>query len=135
MVDLVKTFEKDADAEDNGRWFTIVEGLEFLIARARNPKHRTALERLMRPYRAQIEAGTFPTTEVDRITDDAAAEAVWRGFRGDLQGDGEDVADTKESRLKMLRDPRLKDMREAVFAISQSEDSYRKEEVDDAIKN
>ena len=109
MVDLVKTFEKDADAEDNGRWFTIVEGLEFLIARARNPKHRTALERLMRPYRAQIEAGTFPTTE--------------------------DVADTKESRLKMLRDPRLKDMREAVFAISQSEDSYRKEEVDDAIKN
>jgi hypothetical protein len=135
MVDLVKAFEKDAKAEEQGRWFTIVEGLELLIARARNTKHRAVLERLMRPYRAQIEAGTFPSSEVDRITDEAAAESLWLGFRGDLQIDGKSVVDSQEARLKILRDSRLKDMREAVYAISQSEDSFRKEEIDDAVKN
>jgi hypothetical protein len=135
MVDLVQTFEKDADAEVNGKYFKIVEGLELLIARARNAKHRAALERLMRPNRAQIEAGTFPQEEVERITDEAAAEAIWLGWRGELTVGGETVEDTKAGRLKMLRDSRLKDMREAIYAISQAEDGFKKEEQEDALKN
>lgn len=135
MVDILQKFEKDTDAEENGRWFTVAEGLEFLIARANNPTHIRVMEKLSRKHKADLSTGMLATDVLIELTEECYAEAIWLDWRGDLTYDGKVVKNSKEVRLTMLRDRRLKDMKDAIYSVAANGDAFAKEEQEASAKN
>jgi len=135
VVDILQQFEKDAGAEEEGRWFTITDGLEFLIARANNPRHVRVMERISRQHKADLSTGTLPQDTLIAVTEECYAEAIWLDWKGELVYDGETVTNSKEMRLKMLRDRRLRDMKEAIYVVASNGDAFVKEEQEASAKN
>ena len=76
-MNLYDRFETAPDAESEGVWVDIGDGMKILVARAGNPAHKGVVDRLTKPYRAVLRAGGNlpPDTQLE-VAIESAAEAI-----------------------------------------------------------
>lgn len=94
----------DQDATVNGVWRDLGQGLEILVARARNPEFVRYLEQLSKPYLRQIRDGTMAKDVSQRLYVKALARKVLRDWRGLHDDEGNEIPYTPTVAEELLSD-------------------------------
>lgn len=141
MLDLKKIRQEcaiDLKKEVEGVWFplTSIPGVDVKVARAGNPRHEKAAQRLMKPYLKSRRFGKDLPPEVqDRIETDLILDTIlidWRGMPGE---GGQEAPYSKELAAVLLRDPEFKIVKEEIGQCAEELDAYKKEEEEELEKN
>ncbi|MGB0749054.1 MAG: hypothetical protein ACPGO3_09935 [Magnetospiraceae bacterium] len=133
-MDLYAQFETAPEAETEGVWVDIGGGAEIRVARAGNPAHRAAADRLTKPYRAVLRAGgNLPDKTQREIAIESMVEAILLDWRGVTGPDGGPLPYSKENARRALSD--LKDFRDLVTQIATAAETFRKSALEQAAKN
>jgi len=128
-IDSIRT---DLVKEFNGVWIPFIEGIELLIARARNPKYLEKLRELTKQY-----------TDIDKINNEifedilkkVRAETILLGWKNIQDKDGKDILYSSEQALVFFKDPELKDFYNFVIVVSENADYFRKSFLEGSLKN
>jgi len=101
--------------------------IKFRIARANTPGYRSAVRRIMKMHKRQIENGSLSDEQSDKITAQLMAEHILVDWEG-LSNDGENFPYTKENAEAFLGDPQYAEIREWIMAQAQDLENFRSEE-------
>lgn len=140
---LSDAFSSDRDAEENGRFMDVADGIQFQIRRARSKAVTDARKRIYGPYeRAMKHRDELPPELEVKLTIDLLSQAVITGWRraniGDdakmvyspmTDDDGIEQPFSSELVASLLRNPDYgKDLRQTVIILSSDGDMFRPEE-------
>lgn len=101
-----KQFKTDSGLEQDGVEFSFGDAGVFLLARAGsgNKRYVTALERVFRKYRRQLQLDVLPNEVQERALQEVYADTVVRGWE-DVTGEDElPLPFTRANCLKLFRD-------------------------------
>lgn len=134
-MSLYDMYETDPDMEKGGIILNYGDGQKFKIARAggANVNFAKSLERIMRPYRKQLDNGSLADDVANELFIRVFAETVVKDWEGIDDRAGETMKFSVENCVKLFTDlPELfTDIREAASNIS----NYRLEQLEEDIKN
>lgn len=101
-----EVFETDKDLETEGRWIDYGGAGEYLIARAggANKKYSNLLQKRMKPYRRQMEAGTLDNEKAKDILIGAFVDAVLLDWKGVNNREGEALDYTRDNAIQLFKD-------------------------------
>lgn len=125
-------FRKDEEAEENGKWAVITDGVEFKIRRMRSKAVVKARERIYGPYERAMGARKkdLPEQVENQCTVNLLSEAVlvdWRG-EGMVDDDGKTIPFSPDAAKKLLSDDEYgQDLRAAVINLSLDGDFFSPE--------
>lgn len=129
-MDLGK-FRSNLDLESEGVWVELGEDARIKVARMNNPRHASALRRLTKPYRRQIEAGTLNEDIAYRVIGEAMAEGILLDWQG-LTENGEPLKYSPKAARDLLTNPQLRDFRAQIEAAANDAEQFRLEEIETA---
>jgi len=130
-------YKTDDALESKGIWLNYGKDGKFLVARAggANKRFTKRMEAATRPYRRQLEAGTFNDNDLlEKVLAEVFAETVILGWEGITnKKTGEDVPFTKENCIRLLKAiPNLfADLREQAASMA----NFRQEGLEEDAKN
>ncbi len=131
---LFQQYETDPVAEVEGIWVTdLVDGFDVKIARWQNAKHREVIRRVSKPYEQQLERGTLSDKVGTELMIQGIATAIVTGWNGAEDADGNPLEFTYENVVQLLTD--LPDLREEIAKFAQTQDLYRVQSIEEAVKN
>ena len=137
-VDVFEAFALDLTAEKEGRWFRNVRpGLDLLIGRTNGPEYQRLFERKMREAQALVDAGELDSETTEQIMVECIAEKVllgWGGTKG-MAFQGEKLAYSPATSLKVLSPPAMRDFRNLVWNLGSNAENYRQRTLRDDAKN
>lgn len=122
-IKALQVFRTDEDAEENGKWVPIADGVEFKIRRLRSKTVNKARERIYGPHERAMGARRKELPEAIELlcTVSLLAESVivdWRG-EGMVDDDGNAVPFSVDTAKELLSDPETgKDLRSTVIQLS-----------------
>jgi hypothetical protein len=134
MADLFKKYGTDAEAEVDGKWEDMGDGLKVRVARWLNRKFLRRMEDLQRPYRYQIENGTLPRDKDEEIMTRLIAETILTGWEG-LEIGGKAVPYSLNAAVDILNRPDLREFRDEVLRIARTNDRFRRADTEAEGKN
>jgi hypothetical protein len=122
---LYQKYETDLQAEVEGVWVELAQGVKIKVARWLNDNHIRVLDRLKAPYRDQIRAGIPLEKDIMlSIASDAMSEAILLGWEGFEKEDGTELPYSKEEAAKALKS--LRDFRDDVTSLSEVRAAFNK---------
>lgn len=119
----------DTALETEGVWRDIGDGATLKIARLNNPKYTACFNRLIRPFRRQIQAGTLAESKQAELMAEALAETVLLDWKGVYAEDAE-LPYSKQEARRILADPQYSPFLAQVVELAQDEAAYRQMEVE-----
>lgn len=128
-------FRHDEDAEENGKWTTIAEGVEFKIRRLRSKAVSKARDRIYGPFERAMgpRKKDLPDPVEIECTTRLLAEAVvadWRG-PGMVDDSGQPIPFSVETAREIFSDPETgKDLRATVINLSMDGEFFSPESED-----
>ncbi|TAD87678.1 MAG: hypothetical protein EAZ99_16580 [Alphaproteobacteria bacterium] len=132
-MDIRKAFATDRTAEQEGVWVALGDGARVKVARFNNPRHRSVLDRLRRPYRSLLMAGRdLPEDVAEAMAVEATAEALLLDWDG-ITENGQPLAYGRETARRLLAE--LPDFRDAVAYLAMQAETFRREALETAEKN
>lgn len=134
-IKALKVFRTDEDAEENGKWATIAEGVEFKLRRLRSKAVNKARERIYGPYERAMGARKKELPEAIEVqcTINLLAEAVVVDWRGDgmVDDDGNSIPFSVDVAKEIFGDPETgKDLRATVIGLSMDDGLFSPEDED-----
>ena len=138
-ITLYSAYESDPILEKAGVWIVLAKDLEIKLASFGNDAHMEYLEKLQKPYKAQIRRDALPKHIDEDIHCRAMAKEVildWRG-EGWVDRDGKPLAYSVENAYTLLSDPKMKKLKADIIYLATNNETFRQMEEDkaDAIKN
>ena len=133
MAKLSKRYGTSAHKEAEGVWVDLGDGIRVKVARANNPTHLRATERLIKPFRRQIQNNSLPIDKTTELTIKAMSLGILKDWEGIENDKGKPVPYSEDMAVELLTE--YKDFREEVSEISQSMEMYRNEEIEEEQKN
>ena len=131
---LYQQYQTDPTAEAEGVWVRdLAPGFHVKIARLNNPKHKAVSLRLARPFRAQIDRDTLSEEKADELVVQALAETIVMDWEGGTDEAGAALEPTLANKVKLLTD--LPDLRADIVQAAKTQDLYRAESIEAAVKN
>lgn len=132
-MNIYKAFKTDEAAEREGVWVRISPTARLKIARAQNPRHTAAMQRLAVPY---LKPGQR-TTDLDDATYqsvavEAAAETILVDWEGVLDRNDQPCSYSKEAAHEFLK---IKDFFSVVWTAAQGFELYREARIQEQAKN
>ena len=132
MAKIGQRYGTSSEKEREGVWVNLGDDLKVKIARANNPTHSKATERLIKPFRRQVLNNTLPQEKQVEITVKAMATGIVKDWEGLEDDDGKTIDYSVDSCVELLTD--YKDFREEIAEISQSMEMFRNEEIEEEVK-
>lgn len=126
----------DSRSAIEGVWINIQGPFDVLVARAGNPKYRSALQRYLAAALADHKASSLdelPDGVFDTVMTRAMAEAILVGWRGIHDDDGP-IKYSVERAYELLDNQDAYEIRQAIESASVTRDNYVSASVEDAIK-
>ncbi len=131
-IERIKT---DVSKEIDGVWVDFVLGIRLKIARARNSKYREVLRDLMEPVQKDVRNDTITLDALDSILIKARAKTILLDWENIETPGGDSIPYSSAQAEKFFSDPELKDFYEFVVTVSESADDFKKEFIDESVKN
>lgn len=123
MADI-RSVMTDVDMEVHGAWVPFYDGIEFLIARARNPKYVEFLKKELEEYRDIQRANALDPKILEEALLKSRANCILLGWKN-IEEDGKPVEYSHEKAMEYFKNPGLKDMYDFVIVSSENRDWYR----------
>lgn len=134
-IKALQVFRTDEDAEENGKWATIADGVEFKLRRLRSKAVNKARERIYGPYERAMgpRKKDLPEAVEVQCTINLLAEAVvvdWRG-EGMVDDNGNAIPFSVDTAKEIFGDPDTgKDLRATVIGLSMDDGLFSPEDED-----
>lgn len=134
-MDLFAAYAVDESLENNGTWFPVGGGTEFLVARSGNKAYGKHLTKLVERDRMVLDLGEeVASAKSDEIMVEVMAHTLLLGWRtAKADGTYDDTIQFKKQALKyspenaklILSDPRMKDLRKLVIRCAEDTEAYK----------
>jgi len=128
----LKRFATDKNAEIEGVWVKLDEGVELKIARMGNEKFNELFRKYSRPYKRAIRNGTLSDSIAEDILLKCMSEAILLDWKG-LEEDGVPLEYTKENAYRVLKEYEV--LRDFVTSCAEDFELFKKQEDEEAEKN
>ena len=118
LKSLKKNYGTDLSKETEGVWFksSVIEGLEFKIAKTGNPVYEKLVRKLYKPYIKQVRKGTdLPHSVTQEISNQLIVDALLLDWKGMPGVDGTEVPFSKSEAKALLEDRELKDLKAEIM--------------------
>lgn len=135
MTSLYDLYETNLDLEQEGVWVEIAEGIELKVAALGNPNHQEAMERFSKPYKSQMRQKTIAKDIEEDLHMKAIAKAVLVDWKGVTDRKGKEIVYSFENAYKLLTDPSMRRFKSIVLGLSTEAETFKSQEVEEAIKN
>lgn len=118
LKSLKKNYGVDLGKEISGVWFksSVIDGLEFKIAKSGNPAYEKLVRKLYKPYLKQVRKGSdLPDSVTNEISNQLILDALlldWKGMPGE---DGVEVPFSKAEAKVLLEDKELKELKAEIL--------------------
>jgi len=118
LSSIKKAYGTDLSKELEGVFFksSLIEGLEFKIAKSGNPAYEKMARKLYKPYTKQIRKGMdLPDSVTNEISTKLIVETLlldWKGMPGQ---DGVDVVFSKAEASALMDDKELKELKQEIM--------------------
>jgi hypothetical protein len=128
-IKALQDFRSDEQAEEEGKWATIAEGVEWKIRRLRSKAVTKARDKIYGPYERAMgpRKKDLPDAVELQCTIKLISEAVvvdWRG-PGMVDDDGKAIPFTVDNCVAVLEDPETgKDLRATVINLAMDGDFF-----------
>lgn len=131
-IKALEVYKHDEEAEENGKWAPIAEGVEFKIRRLRSKIVQTARDRIYGPFERAMGPKTkeLPEAIEKQCTIKLLSTALVTDWRGDgmVDDDGNPIPFTAENAAAIFSDEETgKDLRGAVINLSTDGDFFAPE--------
>jgi hypothetical protein len=128
-IKALSDFRADEDAEENGKWTTIAEGVEFKIRRLRSKAVSKARDKIYGPFERAMgpRKKDLPESVEQECTIKLLATAVVVDWRGDgmVDDSGAPIPFSVDNATEILSDPDTgKDLRATLIALSMDGDFF-----------
>lgn len=134
-VKALKDFRHDEDAEENGKWTTLADGVEFKIRRLRSKVVNKAREKIYGPHERAMgpRKKELPAQLEEMCTIRLLSEAVvvdWRG-PGMVDDENKPIPFSVENCAEVLSDPDTgKDLRVTIINLSMDGEFFSPDDED-----
>lgn len=128
-MSFLKKYKTNQDAEKNGVWVEVDDGVELKVARLNNDNAREMRRKLEKPYR---NFPTIPDHVQEGILRTVVAKTVLVDWKGITDDDGEAIPYSTEAAEKLFTD--LPDFLSDVVSLSLARETFQTEGID-AVKN
>ena len=118
LKSLKKNYGTDLSKETEGVWFksSVIEGLEFKIAKTGNPVYEKLVRKLYKPYIKQVRKGTdLPDSVTQEISNQLIVDALLLDWKGMPGVEGTEVPFSKSEAKALLEDRELKDLKAEIM--------------------
>lgn len=129
----LSAFKTDSAKETAGVWFPVGAGLEVLVARMRNAKHRERLRELMRPHLQRVRRGQMDLALVEKLNTQAMGETVLLDWKNLQDDDDKPIPYSKEKAVEILG--KVLEFADMVSEFASDIENYREEVRADAEGN
>lgn len=117
----------DLEKAAAGVWIEYDDGISFLIARSNSPEYRSAIRRMHKQHKHQIENQTLSDAKSDQLMAGLMATHILIGWKG-LKSHGEEFKYTRDNAEAMMEDERYSEIRAWVMAQAEDLENFRSEE-------
>ena len=132
MGDLKRMFGTNKNAEIEGIWQDIGDGVSLLIARIGNPQYQKEFQKIAKPHRRALRRGTLSDEVAEKLLIKAMAKNILLDWKG-LEEDGEPIPYSYENAVRILTE--YKDLRDYVSDMANEIDAFKLEDDEEAEKN
>lgn len=133
-MSLYDTYATNSAAENDGVWVDFGPELKVKIRRFSAPAVKLVRTRLEKPYAGILRGGgSIPDDVLEGMTEQIIAEAVIVDWKGAKDRNGDEIPNTTEAKLQVLKD--LPDFRNQVAAVAMERETFKRELDEDAVKN
>jgi hypothetical protein len=132
LGDIRKLFGTNKQAEIEGKWNDIGDGIELLVARIGNPQYQKEFMRISKPHRRSLRRGTLNDEVAERLLIKVMAKNILLGWRG-LKEDDVEIEYSYTEAVRVLTE--YKDLRDIVSDIANEMDSFKDEDEEEGKKN
>lgn len=126
---------QDLQLERDGAWFEHHSGARFKVARSNSSAYEEARRLALEPYIERARRQRISEEELREILTPAFAAHLLRGWEQVDDDAGQPLPCTPENAERVLRDERLRDLREWLFDCSDRAAAYRARAAEDARGN
>jgi len=127
IYDIFNTPNKNKDAFENGKWFSINDTSKIRLRGAASPESVRVRKEVEEPYAARIDAGMDLTTkETEEVTLRIVSKGIISGWEGPIFVDdkGKKIKYTAENAYKLISDPKLDKFLLFILESCRKEDNY-----------
>lgn len=126
----------DSERESEGVWVDYEAGIKLKIARMNNPDYERRMKRRSKFFQVKYRRGQTPDPEeLNPLINDAMAHHILVDWKDVEDDDGKPLPYSPAKALEIFEDPKYADFRSFVLQVSQEQELFRKEEVEDAAGN
>jgi len=133
MADIGKSYRTDKQAEIEGVWVPLNDGIEVRVARIGSAPYLKIWEREVRPYRAQMDRGLLSDEKQTEILIKVMSEAVLLDWKNIEYPSGKKFPYSPANASTLLTE--LPDFRADIVFLANQQATYRAEEIEAAEKN
>ena len=112
MAQLSKRYGTSAQKEAEGVWVSLGDGIRVKVARANNPAHMKITERLIKPFRRQIQNNSISMDKTNELTIKAMSLGILKDWEGIEDEKGKPIPYSEEMAEIILTE--YKDFREEI---------------------
>ncbi len=134
MTNLYELLETDSNAEEEGIWVEISDGVRIKIASTDSKRYREKVIQLLKPYRKILQAGgRIPDNKQEQIAIDSIVDGLLLDWDGVTDRKGKVLDFSRDNALKVVTE--LKKFRELIAEIAGEAETFNKQALRDAAKN
>ncbi len=134
MTNIYELLETDTDAEEDGIWVEISDGVRVKIASTDSKRYREKVVQLLKPYRKILQAGgRIPEAKQEQIAIESIVDGLLLDWKGITDRGGKTMKFNRENALKVITE--LKKFRELISEIAGEAETFNKHALEDAAKN
>lgn len=134
MSRFAERYTTDKQAEEDGVWVDLGDGIEIRIRRVKSPTARKVLRQLQAPYEHLRRTGRpLPASVETEITRKWAAHGLLVDWKGVTGKGGEELPFSPQNALAVLQD--FEDFADDVAYFAREVETFRARSLEDAAKN
>lgn len=130
----LSAYKTDTELKEKGVWVPLEEGLRIRIARAGHPKCKEMSTRLLRKVH-KLYHGAEREEETIRANKKVIAKHILVDWENLDDEDGKPIEYSSEKAYEILNNPEYEDFYKLVLELSTSSELFRKETLEDELKN
>jgi hypothetical protein len=132
-MSIYDLYGTDTSLENEGMWIGLKGDIKIKITYFGNKKNKSYLEKLRAPYKTQIRKGTLDPSIEEELTLKAMSRFVLVDWEGMTTQEGKELPYSVENAYQILKE--LPHFANEVADLSTSMDTFRAEQIEDAVKN
>jgi hypothetical protein len=134
MSKFTERYTTNKEAEEEGVWVDLGDGIEIKVRRIKSPTSRKVLRQLQAPYEHMRRTGrSLPESVETEITRKWAAHGLLVDWKGVGDKDGKNLPFSPDNALKVLQE--FDDFADDVAYFAREVETFRAKSLEDAAKN